>query len=164
MRRDLLFELLRLNPKRVADPVEYWALFAHKYYEKLFKKIDDPREVTKTYLRIAEDERLHPKEREALKFFYNLRMDELENPDFWDRVAGRIKEENVMKKKKLVKESLFEDSREDNLELALHMAKEISKREHCVQHVNEVRPGHYEVSDWYDADATVASFEDGREI
>jgi hypothetical protein len=53
---------------------------------------------------------------------------------------------------------------DDALEEAKERAKQISKEEHCVQHVNKVRLGKYEVEDWFDADKTVASYENGREL
>jgi len=53
---------------------------------------------------------------------------------------------------------------DEALEEAKERAKQISKEEHCVQHVNRVRLGKYEVEDWYDADKTVTSYENGREL
>lgn len=55
------------------------------------------------------------------------------------------------------------------LQEAIDKAKEISKRESCVQHVNRSyarQTDHvgYHVSDWYDCDSTVRSFEHGREL
>jgi hypothetical protein len=50
---------------------------------------------------------------------------------------------------------------------AVEHAKTISKNQGVVQHVNEI-PGSledsYEVSDWYDSDLTVISFENGRQL
>lgn len=49
-------------------------------------------------------------------------------------------------------------------------AKEISKRDGVVQHVNRANATIYEqydayfVSDWYDSDSTVISFNRGREF
>ena len=47
---------------------------------------------------------------------------------------------------------------------AMEYAQKISEKEGVVQHVNELPDGSYEVSDWYDSDSTVISFEDGREL
>lgn len=44
-------------------------------------------------------------------------------------------------------------------ENALKEAERISTEECCVQHVNEIRENVYELSDWYDRDSTVVSFE-----
>ena len=46
---------------------------------------------------------------------------------------------------------------------ACEEAKRISKSEGVVQHVEEVGNGRYIVSDWYDSDKTVKSYENGRE-
>ena len=56
-----------------------------------------------------------------------------------------------------LKESIGND-----LEMAKQEAQENSK-EGYVQHVNKTENG-YEVSDWYDSDDTVYSYEDGKEI
>ena len=105
MNRQQLYELLRLDPRKVADPVEFWALYATSFYERLFAKIDDTEEVEEVYQRMKRSPKLNRKAVEALTFFYKLRMDELENPDFWDRQSGKIKE-NM--KARLVSESLNE--------------------------------------------------------
>lgn len=47
---------------------------------------------------------------------------------------------------------------------AMEYAQKISAKEGVVQHVNELPDGSYEVSDWYDSDSTIISFEDGREL
>ena len=56
-----------------------------------------------------------------------------------------------------------EDSH-NNLQQAKTEAKAISAEEGVTQHVNQVADGVYEVSDWYDADTTVCSFENGMEL
>lgn len=105
MNRQQLYELLRLDPRKVADPVEFWALYATSFYERLFAKIDDTEEVEEAYQRMKRNPKLNRRAVEALTFFYKLRMDELENPNFWDIQSGKIKE-NM--KAKLVSESLNE--------------------------------------------------------
>lgn len=49
------------------------------------------------------------------------------------------------------------------LDQAKEKAKKISKEEGVVQHVNQTTRG-YKVSDWYDDETTVASFENGKAI
>lgn len=55
-------------------------------------------------------------------------------------------------------------SLEMTAEDAMEYAQKKSAKEGVVQHVNELPDGSYEVSDWYDSDSTVISFEDGREL
>jgi hypothetical protein len=105
MNRKELFELLRLDPKKVAEPAEYWALYATSFYERLLAKIDDTEEVEKVYQRMVRNPKLNKKAQDALTFFYKLRMDELENPDFWEQTKGKVTEDM---KARLVKESLNE--------------------------------------------------------
>lgn len=51
----------------------------------------------------------------------------------------------------------------DNIGPALIRAQTVSKDERCVQHVNKSKDtGNYYVSDWYDYEETVASFNNGR--
>ncbi len=66
-------------------------------------------------------------------------------------------------KEELNRESLNEYNTSDYIE-AVEYAQKISAKEGVVQHVNELPDGSYEVSDWYDSDSTVISFEDGREL
>jgi hypothetical protein len=66
-------------------------------------------------------------------------------------------------KEELNRESLNEYNTSDYIEAAEY-AQKISAKEGVVQHVNELPDGSYEVSDWYDSDSTVISFEDGREL
>lgn len=53
-------------------------------------------------------------------------------------------------------------TRSKNLELLKRYAKQQSRNGY-VQHVNKTSDGYYVISDWYDADSTVASYENGRE-
>ena len=53
---------------------------------------------------------------------------------------------------------------EESLAQAIERAKQISDEEGVVQHVNRREDGSYEVSDWYDSDNTVFSYENGREL
>jgi len=52
---------------------------------------------------------------------------------------------------------------EESLAQAIKLAKAIS-REGVVQHVNQREDGSYEVSDWYDSDSTVFSYQNGIEL
>jgi len=49
-------------------------------------------------------------------------------------------------------------------EAAVALAKKTSKEEDCTKHVNEIRDGIFKLSDWYDEDTTVISFESGRQL
>ena len=53
---------------------------------------------------------------------------------------------------------------EEALAQAIKRAKQISDEEGVVQHVNRREDGSYEVSDWYDSDNTVFSYQYGREL
>ena len=47
---------------------------------------------------------------------------------------------------------------------AVKYAQEISKKQGVVQHVNALPDGSYKISDWYDDDMTIISFENGRQL
>lgn len=55
------------------------------------------------------------------------------------------------------------ESKKD-LEYAKKIAKEISKKEGVIQHVNKTKRGGYRVEDWYDSDNTVASYNNGYDV
>ena len=57
---------------------------------------------------------------------------------------------------------IFESSSEYTLQEAKDIARQISKDERCVQHVEKHGDG-YRISDWYDSDLTVATFTNGYE-
>jgi hypothetical protein len=80
----------------------------------------------------------------------------------WDDLTPMIKKELTSKS---VKESLNEGYGM-SLEDAKAEAKRISREEGVVQHVEETEEGSgkYKVSDWYDSDLTVASYEDGMSL
>ena len=68
---------------------------------------------------------------------------------------------------KLIKEELNEYGTSDYIysyEDAVEYARRMSAKHGVVQHVNELPDGRYKVSDWYDSDSTVISFEGGREL
>jgi len=104
MNKHRLYELLRLNPDKIPDEVEFWALYATSFYENLFMEINDPKLVTYNYIRVKQNSNLSRRAKEALKFFYHLRLDELDNPNYWDNVGRKKLQENM--KAKLVKESI----------------------------------------------------------
>jgi len=109
-----------------------------------------------------------------------MRLDEIE------KRASMIKEQNESKLRKairsIIKEELNEDhtSNRKNQEQGLNeygtsdyiesyneavkYAQEISKKQGVVQHVNELPDGSYKISDWYDDDMTIISFENGRQL
>lgn len=169
-----LLEYYGVDPARVPDFEEFWALYATSFYERLFGKMDDPKELELVYKKYLKNPKLSRRGKMALTFFYNLRRDELEDPNFWDKV-GRKTLDDISKneskkpmKAKLVRESLNEYNysqqfNDEALERAKEKAKRISREEGVSQHVNEIRPGVYRVEDWYDSDTTVASFHNGLE-
>ena len=59
---------------------------------------------------------------------------------------------------------LFNKDLEQNslLEKAKSRAKEISKKEKCVQHVNQITNDFYKIEDFYDCDTTVATYINGE--
>jgi len=61
-------------------------------------------------------------------------------------------------------ESVIAESSNLDLKTAIETAKRTSEEEGVVQHVNELPGGGYTVSDWYDYETTVKSFEFGREL
>jgi len=92
-----------------------------------------------------------------------MRLDEIE------KRASMIKEQKLRKAiRSIIKEELnkYGSSNHYSYEEAIKLAKTLSK-EGVVQHVNEIpgsRNEFYEISDWYDNDLTVISFENGREL
>jgi hypothetical protein len=68
---------------------------------------------------------------------------------------------------KIIKEELNEYGTSDYFSEygdAVKYAEDISSKEGVVQHVNELPDGTYKVSDWYDSDTTVISFENGMQL
>jgi len=170
-----LLEYYGVDPARVPDFEEFWALYATSFYERLFSKIDDKEQLEKVYMRYINNPKLDKRARLALTFFYNIRRDEMEDPNYWDKV-GRGSFEDINKNEnklpmraKFINESLNEFNysehyNDEALERVKEKARKISRSEGVVQHVNEIRPGVYKVEDWYDADTTVASYENGRSL
>lgn len=106
-----LLEYYGVDPARVPDFEEFWALYATSFYEHLFEKIDDFDKLEKIYKHVLENRKLDKRAKEALTFFYNLRRDELTDPHFWDKMGMKKSIQENKKspmKAKLVKESLNE--------------------------------------------------------
>lgn len=61
--------------------------------------------------------------------------------------------------KKSLKESYYDDQKEWE-----DKAKKKSRKEGVVVHVNFLGNNEWELSDWYDSDYTVASYENGRKL
>lgn len=167
---NIINEVARIKPKQLTSKGNriYWALYAG-FYEKLFQKIDNITDLKDAYNIRVKNSEFTGEAKDALTFFYRIRRDELDDPNFWDKVK-----ENKEETMKLIPESLneyfsreIEEGSEEDL-AALDSAKkeawQISKDEGVAQHVNQIRPGLYKVEDWFDSDTTVASFEGGREL
>lgn len=60
--------------------------------------------------------------------------------------------------------TVLNESTMNDLESAKTQAQKISKEEGVAQHVNQISDNKYKVSDWYDADKTIASYENGRQM
>jgi hypothetical protein len=169
-----LLEYYGVDPARVPDFEEYWALYATSFYERLFSKMDDLEKMEKIYMKYMNNPKLDKRDKAALTFFYNIRRDELDDPNYWDKVGrGSFEEINKNESKKpmkakLVKELLNEHNyaesfKDEALERAKEKARRISRAEGVSQHVNEIRPGVYKVEDWYDSDQTIVSYHSGIE-
>lgn len=110
-----LLEYYGVDPARVPDFEEFWALYATSFYERLFGKMNDPKQMEATYKKLMNNPKLGKRGQQGLTFFYNLRRDELEDPNYWDKVGRGSVNSHISKnesiktmKAKLVKESLNE--------------------------------------------------------
>jgi len=158
-----LFEYYGVDPSTVPDYTMFWALYATSFYERLFKKIDDEERLEKLYNFYMHSSKLDKRAKKALTFFYNIRRDEMADPDYWSKVGGKkLANENKKEPMKAKFVNEYFDSESDELSKVKMEAERISKEEGVVQHVNEIRPGVYRIEDWYDSDQTVASYENGR--
>lgn len=63
-----------------------------------------------------------------------------------------------------IKDGIALNEDNSNFEQAKANALRISKEEGITQHVNQISDDNYSVSDWYDSENTVISFENGREL
>ena len=109
MNNNQLFEILKIDPRTVPDEVEFWALHAVSFYERIFSKIDDPERVEDMY--IVMSKKLHGRIREAAEFFAAIRIAEIEDPNFWDRVGRKDIGEGI--RAKFINESRHFDRGED---------------------------------------------------
>ena len=72
---------------------------------------------------------------------------------------------NKLELHQLIKEEIQKILKEGmSFEEAKEKALNISKEEGVAQHVNQITDTKFVISDWYDADTTVFSCEDGREL
>lgn len=78
-----------------------------------------------------------------------------------DIQTGKMDSNHNIKGSIALQEEPFGD---DNFEQAKAEAQRISREEGVVQHVNQVSDNRFKVSDWYDGDNTVISFENGRQL
>lgn len=87
-----------------------------------------------------------------------IRIEKLMKPkeNIKESLSTMIKRIVREEKQKILKENVF-----DYLDDAKEEAKRISKEEGVVQHVNGLANGKYKVSDWYDSEETVCSYENG---
>jgi len=161
-----LNEITRIDPKSLPYHKRWWALYSVGFYEKFLQKINDIDELKFAYNNQLRDKKMSGDAKEALTFFYRIRRDELNDPNFWNKVTENKIEDM---KARLVKESM--DEYMDNVQederayaLAYQEAKQMSREEGVAQHVNKIRDGVYKVEDWFDSDKTVTSFENGREL
>ena len=82
------------------------------------------------------------------------------------RLKGRGKEKDVELSYDEVigRAAMIQEEVDEELLDVAQTAMRISKEEGVVQHVNELPGGGYTISDFYDSDSTVISFEDGRKL
>ena len=93
----------------------------------------------------------------VLKKLVRERHDSLETSLLYEDTMRPHRNAKKKSKNRITEETM-------SLEQAKREALRISKKEGVVQHVNTIKNGRYEVSDWYDSDTTVASYENGRQI
>jgi hypothetical protein len=84
----------------------------------------------------------------------------------YDRLIEAVKEavNDRLSEEGMSLEDLGEGISEDNFEQVKKEAQRISKEEGVAQHVNQVSDNVFKVSDWYDTNNTVVSFENGRQL
>lgn len=81
IRKQILIELSRIDPKFVRTKTKYWALHAD-LYEKLFAKINDRKKLQIAYKKLLRVLKI-PERRDAATFFYRIRRDELDHAFVW---------------------------------------------------------------------------------
>lgn len=83
-----------------------------------------------------------------------------------DDYVGGNSAQPTWKGGKIVKNpnNILNESDMNNLESLKKQAKEISKKEGVVQHINKISNDKYKISDFFDSDSTVVSYENGSEI
>lgn len=109
MKAKKINELSRINPAYIGNKDKFWAVYASMFYENLFQKIDDYSSLKYVYMNLLRSNKLNPEAKRALTFFYRIRRDELNDPEFWEKRKPAIHENKSNKMKaKLVKESINE--------------------------------------------------------
>ena len=154
--------------------------------EAKLNAIDEAIEKRKSKLALAESEELAEMIDQSMVKTLNKEIKELERhkaktQKIYEKMTGKAKKEVIDEELDENNITEYEEDEFDrspemygrgkspregkdmNYNEALKLAKAIS-REGVVQHVNELPDGSYEISDWYDADTTVISFENGIEI
>lgn len=95
-------EYTKIEPDELVNNVKFWALYATSFYEKLLAKIENPEVVKSVYRNLMTSEGLSIEDKKALTFFYRIRRNEIDDPNFWKKIHNRedIKENynNPMKK------------------------------------------------------------------
>ena len=78
----------------------------------------------------------------------------------------KMRDDNAKSKKSNEDVSLFEDEdgMKGDLDSLKNKARELSKKEGVVQHVNMVSNDNYRIEDFFDANNTVASYENGNDL
>ena len=171
MKRNLkrLFEYYGIDPTNVPDYTEFWALYAY-YYDEYFEDVSDERELEEIYNLVIK-KLPDNKARLALTFFYNIRRDELDDPNYWnkvgmDNVNDTIEKKDMVMEAKIVSDVLNEYNEFEGESEELKAAKEeaiiITKEDPgIIQHVNKIGSDSYRVEDWFDSNQTVASYVNG---
>jgi hypothetical protein len=109
MNKQQLFELLKVDPRTVPDKVEFWALYAVSFYEMIFSKLDNPKQVEEAYFKMSKN--LNGRTREAAEFFAAIRIAEIQDPNFWNNVGRKKLREKL--KAKFINESIHFNRKDD---------------------------------------------------
>jgi len=104
---------------------------------------------------IANEKKMKDKKKSKPKAFDN------------DNYVGGSSAKPTWKGGKIVKNNnntTLNESSTNNFEEIKQKAQRISKEEGVAQHVNKISDNNYQVSDWYDNDSTIISYENGEEL
>lgn len=75
-----------------------------------------------------------------------------------------IQESNYLLESEGFENYYNEMNESESLETVIEKAKQLSRDEGVVQHVNKISDNVYKISDWYDDEITIKSFENGMEL